>query len=277
MKNKIRIGCSGWSYMGDSGWVSNFYPKGIPPNKMFQFYSKIFDTVEINTTFYNLPKVGIVENWAKQAPQNFLFSVKFPQDITHKKIGKEPINEEDLMAFFYVIAPLEQKMGPILVQFPPSFKFNPELLEELLVLLPSRDKKYAIEFRDLSWLISKTSNLLEQYHVAYCIVDEPLLPPDIIITTDFAYIRWHGRRKQHWYNYLYSENELKEWVPKIEKISNEVKEIYGYFNNHPHGQAPTNCRQLLELLGRKTVDPKTVTVKSLSLSKDQKKLDSFFR
>jgi len=273
---KFRIGCSGWSYSGNLGWIGTFYPKGIPPSKMFQFYTKIFNTVELNTTFYNLPRIGTVEKWAKKSPKDFIFSVKFPQDITHKKIGKEPINEEDLWSFFQVIAPLEKKAGPILVQFPPSFDYNLDLLEDLLALLPSRDNRYAVEFRNLSWLTSNTSKLLEEYHVAYCIVDEPLLPPDIIITTDFAYIRWHGRNKRHWYDYLYSENELKEWVPKLEKISDEVKEVYGYFNNHPHGQAPTNCRQLLELLGRKTVDPKTITVKSLSLSKDQKKLDSFF-
>ncbi len=275
MEKKIRIGCSGWSYTGDLGWVGKFYPKKIPSNKMFLFYSQIFDTVELNTTFYNLPKIGTVENWALKSPKDFLFSVKFPQDITHKKIGKEPVDEEDLMPFFSVISPLEQKMGPILVQFPPSFEFNPELLEDILVLLPST-KKYAVEFRNLSWLTSKTYKILEEYHVAYCIVDEPLLPPDIHITTDFAYIRWHGRRKSHWYNYLYSEEELQEWIPKIEKIEGEIKNIYGYFNNHPHGQAPTNCRQLLKMLGKDTKDPNTITVKSLTLSKDQKKLDSFF-
>ncbi|MFX0133411.1 MAG: DUF72 domain-containing protein [Candidatus Hodarchaeota archaeon] len=275
MEKKIRIGCSGWSYTGDLGWVGKFYPKKIPSNKMFLFYSKIFDTVELNTTFYNLPKISTVENWAIKSPKDFLFSVKFPQDITHKKIGKEPVDEEDLMPFFSVISPLEQKMGPILVQFPPSFEFNPELLEDILVLLPST-KKYAIEFRNLSWLTSKTYQLLEEYHAAYCIVDEPLLPPDIYITTDFAYIRWHGRKPKHWYNYLYSEEELKAWIPKIEKLKDEVKNIYGYFNNHPHGQAPTNCRQLLKMLGKDTKDPKTISVKSLALSKDQKKLDSFF-
>ncbi len=142
--------------------------------------------------------------------------------------------------------------------------------------MPKRDKKYAVEFRDLSWLTSKTFHLLENYKVAYCIVDEPKLPPDVIVTTDFAYIRWHGRNKKHWYDYLYSKEELEEWIPKIEKLKDEVKNIYGYFNNHPQGQAPTNCRQLLKILGKETTDPNTITVKSLSLSKDQKKLDSFF-
>ncbi len=100
MEKKIRIGCSGWSYPGDFGWLGNFYPKSLPINKMFLFYSKIFDTVELNTTFYNLPKIDTVENWAKKSPTDFLFSVKFPQDITHKKIGKEPVDEEDLMSFY---------------------------------------------------------------------------------------------------------------------------------------------------------------------------------
>ena len=257
MEKKFRIGCSGWSYPEKNGWIGNFYPKKIPVGKMFPFYSKIFDTVELNTTFYNLPKVGTVENWAKKSPNDFIFSVKFPQDITHKKIGKQPVDEEDLMAFFYVIAPLEKKIGPILVQFPPSFKFDLELLEDLLALLPSRDNRYTVEFRDISWVTSKTYKLLEEYKVAYCIVDEPKLPPDVIVTTDFAYIRWHGRNKRHWYNYLYTKEELEEWVLNIEKIQDEVKTVYGYFNNHPHGQAPTNCRDLLKMLGNTHVEIKS--------------------
>lgn len=274
MMKKTRIGTSGWSY---PDWVGTFYPNGIPQNKMFMFFSKIFDTVELNTSFYNLPKIGVVENWAKKSPPDFLFSIKFPQEITHKKIGKESIDEEDLMPFFQVISPLEKKIGPILVQFPPSFKFDINLLEDLLALLPSK-KKYAVEFRNLSWLTSETYKLLENYHMAYCIVDEPLLPPDVIITTNFAYIRWHGRRKGHWYNYLYSEQELADWIPKIKQIEDDsrIENLYAYFNNHPQGQAPTNCRQLLKMLGVNTSDPRTVSLKSLGLSKGQKKLDSFF-
>ena len=272
MEKKIRIGTSGWSY---PDWVGTFYPSKIPQNKMFLFFSKIFNTVELNTTFYNIPKIGTVQSWSKKSPKDFLFSVKFPQEITHKKLGNVPLDEEDLMPFFYVISPLEQKMGPILVQFPPSFDFNIELLEDLLVLLPS-DKKYAVEFRHLSWLTSKTYKLLEKYHMAYCIVDEPLLPPEIVITSDFAYIRWHGQNKKHWYNYLYTKEELEGWIPKIENIKDQVNNIYGYFNNHPHGQAPTNCRQLLKMLGKEINDPNEISLKSLTLSKDQKKLDSFF-
>jgi len=159
------------------------------------------------------------------------------------------------------------------VQLPPKFRKDLELLEELISYFPSKHN-YTIEFRNKSWIINnkldpETLNLLEKYNIAYCIVSEPgSIPPISVISADFAYIRWHGLNKRHWYNYLYSEQELK---------AENVKRIFGYFNNHLNGQAPANCNYLLKLLGKKTVDPKSINIKTLMLPKGQKTMDQFFK
>ena len=114
-------------------------------------------------------------------------------------------------------------------------------------ILPE-DYEFAVEFRDHSWLRKETWKLLRDRNVAYTIVDEPLLPPDLQVTADFAYIRWHGRGVRPWYNYHYSKEELQEWVPKVKKVGGKVEKVYGYFNNHYHGYAAENCIEILEML-----------------------------
>ncbi len=108
-----------------------------------------------------------------------------------------------------------------------------------------------MEFRNLTWLLpsTKTFSLLKQYGVTYTIVDEPLLPPEVHVTADFVYFRWHGKGEDIWFDYRYSEEELQPWVPKVQETANKVKKVYGYFNNHYHGYAPENCLYLLEKLG----------------------------
>lgn len=109
--------------------------------------------------------------------------------------------------------------------------------------------KYAVEFRSLSWMRGETWDLLKKFDVAYTNVDEPLLPPEVHLTSDFAYFRWHGRGENPWFDYRYSKDELEAWVPKVEEASQKVKKIVGYFNNHFHGYAPENCLYLIERLG----------------------------
>jgi hypothetical protein len=130
--------------------------------------------------------------------------------------------------------------------------FDLESLEAFFRLLDPMFK-YAAEFRSLSWMRDETWELLKKYSVAYTIVDEPLLPSETHLTTDFAYFRWHGRGEDIWFDYRYSKEELEPWVPKIEEVARKVKRVYGYFNNHYHGYAPENCLQLLERLGLRYV------------------------
>jgi uncharacterized protein YecE (DUF72 family) len=157
----------------------------------------------------------------------------------------------DLMQFLELLEPLSArgKLGCLLIQLPPSFSYerNKENLETFLKMLPT-DYDFSVEFRHKSWIRDETWPLLRKYNVSYCIVDEPLLPPEVHLTADFAYFRWHGRGSKPWYNYEYSRKELQEWVPSIKKVKKKVDRIYGYFNNHFHGYAVENCIEILEML-----------------------------
>lgn len=122
------------------------------------------------------------------------------------------------------------KLACLLIQLPPKYTYNPENLEEFFKLLDPTFR-YAVEFRNVTWLLSETVTfkLLEKYGVAYTIVDEPLLPPEVHLTTDFAYFRWHGKGEDIWFDYRYSEKELDAWIPVVQETSNKVKKVYGYF------------------------------------------------
>lgn len=240
------LGTSGWSYRD---WIGPFYKK--KEKSMLKAYSKIFKTVEIDSTFYAYPSKGTVMGWVKYSPEDFVFTAKLPKLITHEKmLNLEEGVEEDLIRFCdlvrYVL--LNGKLGCLLIQLPPKYEFDPDHLERFLRILP-HEFKFAVEFRHLSWMRNETWKLLKKYRIAYTIVDEPLLPPEVQVTSDFAYFRWHGRGTRPWFNYRYNAKELKPWAPKVRKVANKVEKVYGYFNNHFHGYAVENCLQVLEMLG----------------------------
>jgi uncharacterized protein YecE (DUF72 family) len=245
-KENIFLGTSGWSYRE---WEEVFYQKG--EKRKLRAYSKVFSTVEIDSTFYRYPSKGMVMGWLRYSPANFVFTAKLPKVITHdKKLGLNSDISGDLAAYLELMRPLQLsgKLGCLLIQLPPKYNYNPENLESFFNLLDPLFR-YAAEFRNLSWIRKETFKLLKKYNIAYVNVDEPLLPPNIHLTTDFTYFRWHGRGERPWFDYLYSKKEIDQWVPKVEKASQEVKKVYGYFNNHFHGYAPENCLYLLEKLG----------------------------
>jgi uncharacterized protein YecE (DUF72 family) len=157
-----------------------------------------------------------------------------------------------MQEYLQMMTPLRDanRLGPLLLQLPPSFDYDHfDILEAFLHSLPS-EWDYAVEFRHLSWMQEDTFKLLRNVQMAYCIVDEPLLPPHIEVTAPFAYIRWHGHGKKLWYYYLYNQEELEEWVPKVQDVAKQApKAVYGYFNNHWHGFAARNCVEMMELLG----------------------------
>ena len=241
---KYWIGCSGFSY---KDWVENFYPKDLDPSKFLTYYSSFFNTVEINSTFYKWPRREQIFSWATRSPSVFKFSFKLPRDITHEK--KLAYIQKDVKKFLTLLEPVIQrnKLGVILAQLPPSMGVDLKKLENFLVSLPA-EIKFAIEFRRKSWLIDETFDVLKTYKVAYVIVDEPLLPPVIKITSTFTYIRFHGHGKKVWYFYKYSEKELLPWAEKIKRLESQVQEIYIYFNNHFRGYAPANALMLKKLL-----------------------------
>lgn len=245
----ILLGTCGWSY---NEWEGNFYQKQNKESKL-KAYTRVFKTVEIDSTFYRNPSKGTVMGWLKYSPSDFVFSAKLPKIITHdKSLGLRKDVKDDLDEFLKLMRPLRLagKLDCLLIQLPPKYSYNPNNLEEFFQMLDPMFR-YAVEFRNLSWLVPETVtfDLLKQYKVAYIIVDEPLLPPDVHLTADFAYIRWHGHGKDIWFDYRYSSKEMDSWAPKVQDIARQVKKVYGYYNNHYHGYAPENCLQLLARLG----------------------------
>lgn len=246
IESNICLGTSGWSY---NEWEGSFYLKG-EKNKLHA-YSRVFKIVEIDSTFYRNPSKGTVMGWLKYSPSDFVFTAKLPKLITHdKRLGLKGDVKADLEVYFDLMRPLQLggKLGCFLIQLPPSCDCNLASLESFFDLLDPMFR-YAVEFRNLSWLRDETWDFLKQYGVAYTIVDEPLLPPEVHLTADFAYFRWHGRGEKIWFDYRYSRNEIDAWVLKVQEASKSVKKVFGFFNNHYHGYAPENCIYLLERLG----------------------------
>jgi uncharacterized protein YecE (DUF72 family) len=271
LKNdNVFLGTSGWSY---KEWEEVFYQKG--EKRKLRAYSRVFKTVEIDSTFYRYPSKGTVMGWLRYSPSDFVFSAKLPKVITHdKKLGLKGDVKADLDAYLELMRPLQLggKLACLLIQLPPKYAYNPENLESFFELLDPLFR-YAVEFRNLWWMRDETWSLLEKYKVAYVIVDEPLLPPEVHLTADFAYFRWHGRGESPWFDYRYSKDELEPWIPKVEEASGKVKKVVGYFNNHFHGYAPENCLYLIEKLGLLSEEQKRAKTKAAS---KQSQLGSFF-
>lgn len=249
----IRLGCAGWSY---KEWIGPLYD---PDKSMLQQYSSVFDIVEIDSSFYKFPERGTILGMARYTPRHFLFTAKMNKKFTHElRMRLDERAQTELDAFCELFDPLlaQDKLAAMLIQLPPSLKRNDALLEGFLAALPRR-YSYSIEFRHPSWLESQTWSILTKYRTAYCIVDEPLLPPEVHVTSDLAYIRWHGRGDRLWYDYRYTEDELTDWLPKVKEVRGNTKQVVGIFNNHFRGYAPENCIQMMEMLG--TADEKHET------------------
>jgi len=242
---QLHMGCAGWSY---KEWVGPLY---LPGKSMLQQYASVFDTVELNSSFYREPDEGTILGLTKHTNRGFMFSAKVNQKFTHDlamRLDENAITElEDFVQLFDPLL-TQDRLGCLLVQLPPSLKRDDKLLGDFLAALPHR-YDYVVEFRHKSWMGSGTWRILAKYEAAYCIVDEPLLPPEIHITSNIGYVRWHGHGERPWYNYQYNQKQLQEWVPKVKTLRENTKKIFGIFNNHFHGYAPENCLQLMNMLG----------------------------
>lgn len=235
---QIHIGTSGFSY---KHWKENFYPNELKEKEWLKYYSTVFSTVELNTTFYHLPLLSSVTNWFSQVPQHFLFSIKASRYITHQKRLHEA--QESLHIFYQRIAGFKSKTGPILFQLPPSFKMNKDLLLEFLKNL-QESHLHVFEFRHDSWYVDEIYDLLKKHQVALCITDlNGKLSPEEI-TSHFTYIRLHGPKKAYQGSY---GQQLKKWKSKIEEWSLK-NSVFCYFDNDEKGYAIQDARSLQEML-----------------------------
>jgi uncharacterized protein YecE (DUF72 family) len=220
---EVRIGCSGWNY---KHWKERFYPKGLPVSHWFAFYAETFDTVEINNSFYMLPKPETFDKWRDQAPPGFRYAVKANRFLTQaKKLidCAEPL--ERMMPLFRRLGPT---LGPVLYQLPPRLKLNLERLETFLALAP-KDVINVFEFRDPSWYVPETLALLERHGAAFCAHDMPGSASPRWAVGRHAYVRFHGGEGKYWGRY--SDEGLLAWTDWIAEQSRSGRDVWCYFNN----------------------------------------------
>ena len=239
----VRIGCSGWNY---AHWRNGvFYPPRLPPRRWLEFYARHFDTVELNNTFYRLPRRESVARWVVESPPRFLFAVKMSRYITHVKRLTEL--DTGLARFYERIEPLVRspKFGPVLWQLPPTFRRNDERLESALAQMPPG--RHCFEFRHESWFVQATYDLLRRYGAALVIGDDVRRPWQTReLTSDWTFVRFHSGHRLGDGNY--SEEELAEWAAQIDEWRRRV-DVFAYFNNDWQGFAPRNATRLRQLLG----------------------------
>lgn len=289
--NQVLIGCSGWNY-GDpaskGGWVGSFYPD--TKTKRLSFYARFFPTAELDATFYerfySKMTPGTFLGMVKATPDNFQFSVKVPETVTHTKRLEVKNGAADVLReFLDKVSPLKnaKKLGAILLQLPPSFSVDQfKKVEGFLDKLPS-GYEYALEFRHASWETEGPWEMLRHYNVATVITDSPdpglQYMSDVVLTADHSFIRFHGRNKGFWYNYLYSKEELERWVPKVKEIEHNVKMLRIYFNNHYAGKSVYDAFLFGEMLGNEVSpqeqDTKRRIIQALEDINFQKKIGDF--
>lgn len=249
-KGRLFVGTSGWVY---SHWQGIFYPEELPSKDKLKYFSQHFKTAEINYSFYHLPQPATYQKWYSETPADFIFSVKASRFITH--IKRLSGVREAWKQFIENALNLKEKLGPILFQFPPSFKVTPQNLQRLenflkllnynkYTMVKNVSLRYVFEFRHKSWCDKKIYNLLKKYNIAWVIADSPRYPRVDVITADFVYIRMHGSKIM--FSSKYTKKELNSLAQKIKKWLKKT-DVYVYFNNDAYGYAIENARELLKL------------------------------
>lgn len=253
----VLVGTSGFSY---KDWVGPFYPEGTRDREMLAYYCRRFGVVELNFSYYAIPRPETCRRMLERSGGRVEFVVKAHQSMTHTREA----TEADYEAFGRGVAPLREAglLGACLLQFPHAFGRTRQNARYLLEVCRRLEPlPLAVEFRNAGWVGEETFSFLSHHGLAFCCVDEPelkgLLPPVAVVTGDFGYVRFHGRNREKWwrhehayerYDYLYTAEELTEWVPRIRRMEEEAGKVYAFFNNHYRGQAVTNAEMLEELL-----------------------------
>jgi uncharacterized protein YecE (DUF72 family) len=229
---KIHVGTSGYAY---KEWKGKFYPEKVSPKEMLRFYSGRLNTVEINNTFYHMPRESVLISWAEQVPDDFVFALKAPQVITHLKRLLNVVQETEYL--FTTLSVLEGKLGPVLFQFPKSFRANRPALHDFLGLIPG-GMPCAFEFRSPSWLDDEILGLLRQKGSSLCTADADENPAnDIVSTASWGYLRL--RRSD------YTDADLERWLERI--LSQKWERAFVFFKHEDDGQGPEMAVRFREL------------------------------
>ena len=231
MAGEVRVGCSGWNY---KDWRGIVYPEKLPQRRWFEHYATLFDTVEINNTFYRLPPPSTMEQWAAQAPPDFVYAVKLGQFGSHRMKLRDAASW--LPNHLDRVERLGKSLGPTLVHLPPRWKRNVERLDEFLAVAPAR-LRWAVEVRDASWLHEETFEVLRRHGAALCIHDLIENHP-WERTTDWTYVRFHGPDAlKVKYTGRYTGRRLGPVATRLAAWRDEGCDVYAYFNNDWHGAA----------------------------------------
>jgi uncharacterized protein YecE (DUF72 family) len=244
--SNIHIGTMGWSY---DFWKGNFYPEGLAASEFLAYYSKQFDTVEVDSTFYRIPRKQTVLDWKEQTTPGFLFSLKFPRVITHVKMLRDC--QEETGVFLERVELLEDKLGPLLLQLPPAFRDDRiNLVRVFLKGLP-KEHRYVVEVRNPKMLNDTLYSILRESEVALAWVDSPSMPFIDEITGDFIYVRWEGDRKRvnGTLGKIEVDNKanLKSWVNKMKPYFGKQTEVFGYFSKYYSGLPTSDVHEFLRL------------------------------
>jgi uncharacterized protein YecE (DUF72 family) len=237
------IGTSGWHY---EDWRGLFYPPALARSKWLEFYARYFATVELNNSFYRLPSEKAFVNWREASPGNFIFAVKVSRFITHIKRLKDA--EEPVQNFLERADLLKEKLGPLLYQLPPNMKRDDKRLAAFLAILPKK-YRHVLEFRHESWFDDDVFKILRSHNAGCCVFDMPGFSSPVMVTADFAYVRFHG--SDGLYSSDYSDKELAGWAKKIDSLGKNLKAVYIYFNNDIAGYALDNAKTMMQLLAAK--------------------------
>lgn len=236
----LRTGTSGYQY---DHWKKRFYPEDVAKKDWFDFYARRFDSVEINNTFYSLPKAETFEQWRRSAPEGFQYSLKFNRYGSHIKKLKDP--DQTIPTFLEMAEKLDSRLGPILVQLPPRWRPNPERLNAFLNEAPRRHR-WVIELRDPAWLVDDIYAVLREHGAALCIHDMIDDHPRNL-TTDWTYLRFHGNQ----YAGSYSPQYLSARADWIADQLRQGHDVFAYFNNDEDAHAPHNARDLKRYVDRR--------------------------
>lgn len=246
------IGTQGFSY---EHWKGVFYPSGAPAHEYLMHYAKIFNTVEMDTTFYAVPRPAVVQGWEAMVPENFVFTAKTPQTITHEMGLSNSAKFMD--EFLNTMRLLGPKLGIILVQLSPAYTVEKlPTLKAFFETLPD-DIRFAVEFRHKSWYIPQTADLLSSFRICWVATEFGNLPREITPTTDFLYLRWLGKRaafKRYDHEQLDVTTRLNWWKEQIVVNISKARSVYGYFNNDYSGFAPGTSNRMKILLNQPVTD-----------------------
>lgn len=252
MRLGFRIGCSGWSY---EDWLGVFYPKETQPQDYLKLYSRVFDSVEIDSTFYRAPSAVMVQNWYNSTPAGFIFSPKIPKRITHDQHLE---NTGSYMQHFVgTLGQLKEKLGPFIIQLPPSFK-SPKHLDALRGFIAGLDSKYryAVEFRHESWFTPDIEKLLAGNNVCQVWSVNQYLTTPPTQSSDFVYLRFVGDRAISQFNKVQKDQGevMKSWSKTLQEVGDSVRERFIFFNNHFAGFGPGSVNEFRRLMGLVELD-----------------------